>query len=82
VKKTSKLFNKPLASECCATCAHAEESLKCGGTRPEDPARLADQATVDAAKKSAAIRRASNSIRRCEEDGGTDCSKKDNKADE
>jgi len=71
--KAHKLHNKSLASACCASCAYAEESQKCGGTRPADPARLADQATYDVAKKNAAIRKAANSIRRCEEDGGTNC---------
>jgi hypothetical protein len=35
------------------SCAWYDAGIKCGGTRPEDPARLADQATVDAAAEAA-----------------------------
>jgi hypothetical protein len=72
----SKKFGKSLKDICSLTCPWVDGSKKCGGTRPEDPARLADQATVYAAAKAAKKRRISNDIRRCKEDGGTNCDKK------
>jgi hypothetical protein len=72
----TKMSGKSLRSLCKVTCSLVDASRKCGGTRPEDPARLADQATVEAARRAAARRRISNDIRRCKLDRGTNCDKK------
>ena len=72
----TKMSGKSLTELCQATCPDVDGAKKCGGNRPEDPARLADQATVDAAARAAAKRRISNDIRRCKLDKGTNCEQK------
>jgi hypothetical protein len=49
----TSMSGKSLKELCSVTCPWVDGSKKCGGSRPEDPARLADQATVDAAAEAA-----------------------------
>jgi len=64
------------AGSCCASCKWHDNGKKCGGTRPMDFSRAADEASHKAAKINARRRAISNAIRRCKEDGGKNCNKK------